>query len=93
MSVGEVYPAHIRRRSPEDLYRVVAFQDETYGHLDLTDRDTCFCWCFWSFKIPSSDLKTIPAIMVRAMDEGLSGQPQEMCRCNMDSEAMLALIL
>ncbi|KAG7529194.1 hypothetical protein FFLO_05748 [Filobasidium floriforme] len=63
---------------PEDLYRAVAYQDETYGHLDLTDRDTCFCWCFWSFKIPSSDLKTTPAIMVRAMDEGLSGQPQEM---------------
>lgn len=66
-------------RSPEDLYRAVAYQDETFGHLDLTDRDTCFCWCFWSFKIPSLDLKTTPAIMVRAMDEGLSGQPQEMC--------------
>jgi len=69
----------VKPYSPEDLYRAVAYQDETYGHLDLTDRDTCFCWCFWSFKMPSSNLKTTPAIMVRAMDEGLSGQPQEMC--------------
>ena len=57
----------------------MAYQDETYGHLDLTERDTCFCWCFWSFEMPVANLRKTPALMVRAMDEGLSGQPQEMC--------------
>ena len=26
---------------PEDLYRAVATDEEVYGELDLTDRDTC----------------------------------------------------
>ncbi|KAJ9115229.1 hypothetical protein QFC20_001096 [Naganishia adeliensis] len=63
---------------PEDLYRAVIHEDEVYGKLDLTDRDTCFCWCFWSFPIATNDLKDSPAVMVRAMDEGLSGQPRDM---------------
>jgi nitrate reductase (NAD(P)H) len=63
---------------PEDLYRAVAYENEVYGKLDLTDRDTCFCWCFWSFSIATKDLKGSAAVMVRAMDEGLSGQPRDM---------------
>jgi nitrate reductase (NAD(P)H) len=63
---------------PEDLYRAVTYEDEVYGKLDLTDRDTCFCWCFWSFPIATKALKDSPAVMVRAMDEGLSGQPRDM---------------
>ena len=40
-----------------------------YGTLDLTERDECFCWCFFSYDVPVSALKDAPAIMVRAMDE------------------------
>lgn len=55
--------------SPEDLYRAVAHSDSVYGTLDLTERDECFCWCFWSYEVPVETLKDSSAIMVRAMDE------------------------
>jgi nitrate reductase (NAD(P)H) len=58
----------------------VAYRDDVYGSLDLTDRDTCFCWCFWSFNVDMADLKKCASLMVRAMDEGLSGQPGDMCK-------------
>jgi nitrate reductase (NAD(P)H) len=65
--------------SPEDLYRELAYRDDVYGNLDLTDRDTCFCWCFWNFPVDMTALKESASLMVRAMDEGLSGQPRDMC--------------
>ncbi|KZT38057.1 hypothetical protein SISSUDRAFT_1047659 [Sistotremastrum suecicum HHB10207 ss-3] len=63
---------------PEDLYRAVCYSDPVYGELDLTDRDTCFCWCFWRFDVPLSKLEKAGALMVRAMDEGLSFQQRDM---------------
>jgi nitrate reductase (NAD(P)H) len=53
---------------PEDLFREVAHFDPTYGDLDLTDSDTCFCWCFWSFDIEISVLKATRGIMVRCIN-------------------------
>ena len=31
---------------PEDMYRAVAMDDEVYGELDLTDRDSCLFVAF-----------------------------------------------
>ncbi|KAF8671873.1 Nitrate reductase [NADH] [Rhizoctonia solani] len=63
---------------PEDLYRTVCYNDESYGTLDLTERDTCFCWCFWTFPISLSELSRSHSIMCRAMDESLALQQRDM---------------
>ncbi|KAL7410259.1 hypothetical protein BDY24DRAFT_400640 [Mrakia frigida] len=63
---------------PEDLYRAVAHSDSVYGTLDLTERDECFCWCFFSYEVPVESLKNASAIMVRAMDESLALQQRDM---------------
>ncbi|TFK51423.1 hypothetical protein OE88DRAFT_1545674 [Heliocybe sulcata] len=63
---------------PEDMFRAVCHTDPVYGTLDLTERDTSFCWCFWSFRVRHSVLAECDAIMVRAMDEGLVLQPRDM---------------
>ena len=41
-------------------------------------RESCFCWSFWSLKIPISDLELSDGILVRAMDEGMMAQPRDM---------------
>ncbi|KZT30292.1 hypothetical protein NEOLEDRAFT_1127249 [Neolentinus lepideus HHB14362 ss-1] len=63
---------------PEDMFRAVCHNDPVYGMLDLRERDTSFCWCFWSFRVPHPALAKCDAIMVRAMDEGLALQPRDM---------------
>ncbi|EPQ53162.1 nitrate reductase [Gloeophyllum trabeum ATCC 11539] len=63
---------------PEDLFRTICHHDPVYGTLDLTERDTSFCWCFWSYRISHASLADCDAIMVRAMDEGLALQPRDM---------------
>ncbi|KAG1730636.1 hypothetical protein EDD22DRAFT_982614 [Suillus occidentalis] len=55
---------------PEDLFRGVRHQDPVYGTLDLTERDTSFCWCFWTFDVSHDILANCDALIVRAMDEG-----------------------
>ena len=44
----------------------------------MSQRETCFCWCFWSFEIPVPELVDSDALLVRAMDEALALQPKEM---------------
>lgn len=63
---------------PEDLFRTVIHSDPVYGILDLTQTDTCFCWCFWSFEAPINLLTRSAAVMVRCMDESLALQPRDM---------------
>jgi len=63
---------------PEDLFRAVCYDSTVYGTLDLTERETCFCWCFWRFDVEISELARRDAIMVRAMDESLASQPRDM---------------
>lgn len=63
---------------PEDLFRTVAHSDPIYGTLDLTDSDTCFCWCFWSFEAPFQLLLGSTAVMVRCMDESMALQPRDL---------------
>ncbi|KAG2156769.1 uncharacterized protein EDB93DRAFT_1307360 [Suillus bovinus] len=63
---------------PEDKFREMRHQDPFYGTLDATERDTSFCWCFWTFDVSHDVLASCDALMVRAMDEGLALQPRDM---------------
>ncbi|KAL2853318.1 hypothetical protein BJY01DRAFT_259098 [Aspergillus pseudoustus] len=61
----------------EDKYR--DFEGTLYGgRVDMSWRETCFCWSFWSLDIPTSDLENSDALLVRAMDEAMSLQPKDM---------------
>lgn len=62
----------------EDQFREAPQLDPVYDHLDLTESDQCFCWCFWSLEIPILILHEAPSIAVRAMDESLALQPRNM---------------
>jgi len=63
---------------PEDRFRTVSHSDPTYGVVDLSERDTCFCWCFWSYDVPIRDFPAGGYISLRAMDEGMNSQPRDM---------------
>ncbi|KAG8773284.1 hypothetical protein FRC15_002110, partial [Serendipita sp. 397] len=63
---------------PEDLYRAVCYSDPIFGTLDLTERETSFCWCFWSYEVKVAHLAESNAIIVRAMDEGMCVQQSQM---------------
>ncbi|KAF8470662.1 hypothetical protein BDZ91DRAFT_840974 [Kalaharituber pfeilii] len=68
---------------PEDAYRAYNISENTMlfgGKLDMTWRDTCFCWCFWSISVPYTDILSseVSDIVVRAMDESLNIQPRDM---------------
>lgn len=61
----------------EDRYRKVE-QNIYGGRLDMSWRETCFCWCFWSLDIPISELADTDDLLVRAMDESMNIQPRDM---------------
>lgn len=73
---------------PEDDYRLAPEGETLFGgRLDMSWRETCFCWCFWSLDIPIVDLagegggdgsSSTSDVMVRAMDEGMMVQPRDM---------------
>lgn len=63
---------------PEDTFRSVVHSDRSYGRLDMTEIDTSFCWCFWSFKVDLHDLARRDIICVRCMDESLALQQRDM---------------
>lgn len=64
---------------PEDEYRNAPEGEILYGGiLDMSWRETCFCWCFWDLNIPISSLASADDIMVRAMDEAMMVQPRDM---------------
>lgn len=44
----------------------------------MEGRDTCFCWCFWTYAISIFELQNSDSILVRAMDEGMMCQPRDM---------------
>ncbi len=62
---------------PEDRYRD-AEQMLYGGRLDMSWRESCFCWCQWSLDIPISELAEAKDIVLRAMDESMNVQPKEM---------------
>ena len=61
----------------EDRYREVD-QNLFGGRLDMSWRESCFCWCFWSLRIPVPELADAKDIIVRAMDESMNLQPRDM---------------
>lgn len=61
----------------EDRYRELD-QDLFGGKLDVSWRETCFCWCFWSVELLVSDLQIASDLLVRAMDESMNVQPRDM---------------
>lgn len=64
---------------PEDAYREADEDTELFGgRLDMSWRETSFCWCFWTLDIPVSELKGAKDILVRSMDEGMAMQPRDM---------------
>ncbi|KAI0974662.1 nitrate reductase [Xylaria arbuscula] len=64
---------------PEDQYRLAAEGETLYGGLiDISWRESSFCWCFWDLDIPISRLQEADDIMVRAMDEAMMVQPRDM---------------
>lgn len=67
--------AHIEY--PEDRYRNCE-RDLFDGRLDMSWRESCFCWCFWSLDIPVSDLANANDLLVRAMDDSMNIQPRDM---------------
>ena len=62
---------------PEDRYRD-AEQELFDGRIDMSWRESCFCWCFWRLSIPVSDLAEAKDLLVRAMDESMNIQPRDM---------------
>ncbi|RMZ86402.1 hypothetical protein DV736_g6373, partial [Chaetothyriales sp. CBS 134916] len=61
----------------EDRYRQVE-RDLFGGRLDMSWRETCFCWCFWSIGLARGELAAAEDILVRAMDESMNIQPRDM---------------
>lgn len=61
----------------EDRYRQVE-KSMFGGRLDMSWRETCFCWCFWSIDLATSDLAASKDIFVRAMDDSMNVQPRDM---------------
>jgi len=62
---------------PEDRYRQIE-KDLFGGRLDMSWRETCFCWCFWSIDLAKKDLVAATDMVVRAMDESMNVQPRDM---------------
>lgn len=63
---------------PEDRYRDAREQNLYGGALDMSWRETSFCWCFWNLEIPVEDLMNAKDIFCRAMDEAMNLQPRDM---------------
>ncbi|KAK5653864.1 hypothetical protein OQA88_7788 [Cercophora sp. LCS_1] len=64
---------------PEDDYRLAPQDDVLYGgKLDISWRESSFCWCFWSLDMPVSRLQGAKDVMIRAMDDSMNVQPREM---------------
>lgn len=61
----------------EDKYREVE-KDLYGGRLDMSWRETSFCWCFWSIGLARSELANAKDLFVRAMDESMNMQPRDM---------------
>ncbi|KAF2964300.1 hypothetical protein GQX73_g9279 [Xylaria multiplex] len=64
---------------PEDQYRLAPEGETLFGgRIDVSWRESSFCWCFWDLDIPVSQLQVTDDIMVRAMDEAMMVQPRDM---------------
>ncbi|KAK5999167.1 Nitrate reductase [Cladobotryum mycophilum] len=62
---------------PEDKYRDANIV-LCGGRLDMSFRETSFCWCFWSYTVTVPELFNADSILVRAMDDSMMCQPRDM---------------
>lgn len=62
----------------EDRYRQAGVQKLLGGTLDMSWRESSFCWCFWYIDIAVCELREAKDILVRAMDESMNIQPRDM---------------
>ncbi|KAL9066497.1 MAG: hypothetical protein Q9157_007117, partial [Trypethelium eluteriae] len=62
----------------EDRYREASPQALCGGLLDMSWRESCFCWCFWNIVISTDELRNAQDIFVRAMDESMNIQPRDL---------------
>lgn len=62
----------------EDKYRDAMEQELFGGALDMSWRETSFCWCFWDLDVPVANLQGAKDVVVRAMDESMNVQPRDM---------------
>ncbi|KAI0871427.1 nitrate reductase [Hypoxylon argillaceum] len=64
---------------PEDQYRLAPEGETLFGgRVDISWRESSFCWCFWDLSVLTSQLQVADDIMVRAMDEAMMVQPRDM---------------
>ncbi|CDK24718.1 unnamed protein product [Kuraishia capsulata CBS 1993] len=63
---------------PEDIYRNAGYFRLFGGLVNVCDRMSCFCWCFWNVKVKISELRDSKDILVRGMDERMVVQPRNM---------------
>jgi nitrate reductase (NAD(P)H) len=61
----------------EDKYREAPDQELYGGTLDMSWRETSFCWCFWDLDIFVEELQGAKDIVVRGMDESMNLQPRD----------------
>ncbi|KAL9103990.1 MAG: hypothetical protein Q9163_001010 [Psora crenata] len=62
---------------PEDRYR----EANRYlygGRLDMSWRESCFCWCHWSLELSVSEFVDAGDLLVRATDESMNVQPRDL---------------
>lgn len=63
----------------EDAYRAASDDTRLFGsQLDVSWRESCFCWCFWELDVPVADLAAAGDVMLRTMDESMNVQPRDM---------------
>ena len=48
------------------------------GRIDMSWRESCFCWCFWSLSLAKEELASSKDILVRCMDDSMNIQPRDM---------------
>lgn len=63
---------------PEDQYRDAGYLELFGGTINVCDRMSSLCWCFWNLNVPKKELKSSTGIVVRAMDISMTVQPRNM---------------
>lgn len=63
---------------PEDRFREAGYIDMFGATVNVCERFSSLCWCFWSLNVRKKDLKGSKEILVRGMDTSMTVQPRNM---------------
>jgi nitrate reductase (NAD(P)H) len=63
---------------PEDRYRDAGPVELFGGTVNVYERFSSLCWCFWNLSVQKKELKSAKEILVRAMDVSMIVQPRNM---------------